>query len=386
RRRNASGFWSMTATECPRDSRDRASIAPTRPQPMMTTCTVAHATPDAGLAWAAVSDVADAAKRLLLGRPVRSEQVRRTLLPKRLALPVFSSDALSSVTYAPDEIILTLALAGVGAAVLSPWVGLAVGVVFVVVVACYRQVVRAYPSGGGDYEVATTNLGPRAGLTVASALLVDYVLTVAVSVSAGTQYAVAALPALRGREVLVAVAVVVALTVVNLRGVRESGRLLALPAYLFMGVVGLTAVVGLVRHLAGDLPAAESADLDVLADPGLEQGLVGVAGAFLVLRAFASGCVALTGVEAVAYGVPLLRRPKSRNAATVLALLGGVSVTLLLSILVLADLTGVRYVERPAEQLLAGGVPVGEAHVQAPVLGQVARSVFSGVPPLFVVV
>ena len=129
-----------------------------------------------------MSEIADAAKRLLLGRPVRSEHLGHTLLPKRVALPVFASDALSSVAYAPDEILLTLALAGLSATMISPWVGLAVVVVLLTVVASYRHNVRAYPSGGGDYEVATVNLGPTAGVGVASALMVDYVLTVAVSI------------------------------------------------------------------------------------------------------------------------------------------------------------------------------------------------------------
>ncbi|HYN67730.1 MAG TPA: amino acid permease, partial [Ornithinibacter sp.] len=151
-----------------------------------------------------MSDIAGAAKRLLLGRPFRSDRLGHTLLPKRIALPVFASDALSSVAYAPDEILLTLSLAGLGAALLSPWVGVAVVVVLLVVVTSYRQNVHAYPSGGGDYEVATTNLGVNAGLTVASALLVDYVLTVAVSVSSGAQYAASAIPALRGHEAIAA--------------------------------------------------------------------------------------------------------------------------------------------------------------------------------------
>src|SRR5690606_8623136 len=188
----------------------------------------------AGLAWAPVSDIAGAAKRLLLGRPFRSDRLSRTLLPKRIAFPVFASDALSSVAYAPDEIILTLSIAGVGAALVSPWVGLAVVVVLVVVVASYRQNVHAYPSGGGDYEVATTNLGPRAGVGVASALLVDYALTVAVSISSASQFAASAVPGLRGHEVAFALGLVALLTVANLRGVRESATFFALPTYLFM--------------------------------------------------------------------------------------------------------------------------------------------------------
>lgn len=330
-----------------------------------------------------MSDVADAAKRLLLGRPVRSERLRHTLLPKRIALPVFASDALSSVAYAPDEILLTLAFAGLAATAISPWVGVAVAVVMAVVIASYRQNVRAYPSGGGDYEIATTNLGPRAGLGVASALLVDYVLTVAVSVSAGAQYLAAALPAARGYEVQVAVGLVTLLMVLNLRGVKESGRLFAVPTYLFMVAVGLTAVVGALRWATGSLPQAESAALDIAPLPELEQGLVGLAGAFLVLRAFASGAAALTGVEAISNGVPAFRPPKSRNAATTLLLLGTLSVTFIMSILLLARATGVHYVEDPAEQLLRDGVPVGEDYVQDPVLGQLAQAVFDGFPAAF---
>ena len=337
----------------------------------------------AGLAWALVSDIADAAKRLLLGRPMRSERLGHTLLPKRIALPVFASDALSSVAYAPDEILLTLALAGLGATVISPWVGLAVALVLLVVVASYRQNVHAYPSGGGDYEVATVNLGPKAGVSVASALLVDYVLTVAVSISSGAQYAAAAIPAIRGNEVPFAVGLVLLLALLNLRGVKESGTLFAIPTYLFMFAVGTTAVVGFIRYLTGTLPLAESADLTVLPESAFDQGLVGLGGAFLVLRAFASGCAALTGVEAISNGVPAFRKPKSRNAATTLALLGGLSVTFIMSILLLARAAKVHYVELPADHLLRDGVPVGEDYVQHPVLGQLAEAVFSGFPLAF---
>lgn len=332
-------------------------------------------------------DLADAAKRLLLGRPVRSENLGHTLLPKRIALPIFASDALSSVAYAPDEVLLTLALAGVGATVISPWVGLAVVVVMVTVIASYRQNVHAYPSGGGDYEVATVNLGPKAGVTVASALLVDYVLTVAVSVSSGTQYAAAAIPALRGHEALFAVGIVVLLTIANLRGVRESGRAFAVPVYLYMIAVGGTAVFGFVQYLTGNLQMAESADLTIVPQDGMEQGLVGIAGAFLVLRAFASGSAALTGVEAISNGVPSFRKPKSKNAATTLLLLGCLSVFLMMSILMLARVTGVHYVEDPQSQLMgANGQLVGDDYVQDPVIGQLAQTIFHSFPPAFYLV
>lgn len=335
-----------------------------------------------GLAWVLVSDILDAGKRLLLGRPVRSEGLGHTLLPKRIALPVFASDALSSVAYAPDEILLTLALAGIAATTLSPWVGLGVVVVLVTVVLSYRQNVHAYPSGGGDYEIATENLGKTPGLTVASALLVDYVLTVAVSISSGAQYAATAIPALRGHETLVAVGLVVVLTLVNLRGVKESGRFFAVPVYLFMLAVGATAVVGFVQYVTGTLGRAESAAYEVVPSAAYEQGLVGVAGAFLVARAFASGCAALTGVEAISNGVPAFRPPKSRNAAATLAMLGAISAFMLGSILLLAIATGATYVEDPARDLLIDGhAPVD--YVQVPVLSQLAHTVFAGLPLVF---
>ncbi|MFC8599737.1 MULTISPECIES: APC family permease [unclassified Isoptericola] len=333
-----------------------------------------------------MSDIADAAKRLLIGRPVRSENLGHTLLPKRVALPVFASDALSSVAYAPDEILLTLAVAGIAATTISPWIGLVVVVVLLVVVSSYRQNVRAYPSGGGDYEVATTNLGPSAGIGVASALLVDYVLTVAVSISSGAQYAASALPFLRGHEALFAVLVVVVLTVMNLRGVRESGTVFAVPTYCFMALIGLLAVVGAIRWFAGDLPMAESANFEITPEAGFDQGLTGLAGAFLLARAFASGCAALTGVEAISNGVPAFRKPKSRNAATTLALLGGISATMMISILLLAQATGVKYVEDAHSQLTSDGQPLPADYNQHPVISQLAGAVFDGFTPVFVAI
>ena len=195
--------------------------------------------------------VGDVSKRILLGRKLRSSQLGETLLPKRIALPVFASDALSSVAYAPDEIFLTLSLAGASAYVWSWKIGIGVAIVMLTVVASYRQTVHAYPSGGGDYEVASVNLGQTAGVTVASALLVDYVLTVAVSVSSGVQNAASAIPWVAQNEVTVAVGLVVLLAALNLRGVRESGAFFALPTYGFMiGVLGM-ALFGAIRASPG---------------------------------------------------------------------------------------------------------------------------------------
>jgi amino acid transporter len=317
---------------------------------------------------------------------MRSDRLGETLLPKRLALPIFASDALSSVAYAPDEIFLTLGLAGGFLALTHSWqIGLCVVGVMLVVVASYRQNVHAYPSGGGDYEVATTNLGPRAGLTVASALLVDYVLTVAVSISSGVQNAAAALPFIRGHEVVVAVGLVVLLTAMNLRGVRESGKAFAIPVYAFMASVLGMGVVGLVRELTGTLPQAESARLTLAPESGFES-LGGFALMFLLLRAFSSGCAALTGVEAISNGVPAFQKPKSRNAATTLLMMGLVAITMLMSMLVLAKWTGIKYAEDPATQLLRDGKPVGDGYVQDTIMGQVSKAVFSGFHPGVIVV
>ncbi|UUZ58929.1 APC family permease [Nocardioides sp. B-3] len=207
--------------------------------------------------------VGDVSKRILLGRKLRSSQLGETLLPKRIALPVFASDALSSVAYAPDEIFIMLSVAGVSAYTRSWKIGLVVAPVMLTVVASYRQTVHAYPSGGGDYEVATVNLGRNAGITVASALLVDYVLTVAVSISSASQYAAGAIPFLIGHEAMVATAAVIVLASLNLRGVRESGAFFAVPTYLFMvAILGMCAY-GLVQLLLGDLPKAESAHLQI---------------------------------------------------------------------------------------------------------------------------
>lgn len=325
-------------------------------------------------------------KRVILGRAMSSDRLGETLLPKKLALPVFASDALSSVAYAPDEIFLTLGLAGGALALTHSWqIALAVVVVMLVVVASYRQNVHAYPSGGGDYEVATKNLGPNAGLTVASALLVDYVLTVAVSISSGVQNAASAMPFLRGHEALVAVVLIVLLTAMNLRGVRESGSAFAVPTYLFMlAVIGM-ALVGVVRKLLGTLPLAASAPLDLRPEAGYEA-IGSLAMAFLLLRAFSSGCAALTGVEAISNGVPAFQKPKSRNAATTLALMGLISITMLFSMVTLARWTQIKYAEDPATQLYRDGAPVGDDYVQDTIMGQVSKAVFDGFHPGVVLV
>ncbi|MBC7630866.1 APC family permease, partial [Aeromicrobium sp.] len=327
--------------------------------------------------------ITEVAKRALVGRKLRSTQLGETLLPKRIALPVFASDALSSVAYAPDEIFLTLSLGGLSAYAFNWKIGLAVALVLLTVVLSYRQNVHAYPSGGGDYEVATVNLGPTAGLTVGSALLVDYVLTVAVSISSGVQNASSALPWLQGHEATAASILVVLLMAANLRGTKESGKAFAVPTYLFMVAILLMGVWGYARYLFGDLPDTPSAAYDIAPEGQFEQGFTGLAMVFLLARAFSSGCAALTGVEAISNGVPAFKKPKSKNAATTLLLLGILSIVMLMSIVVLADLMHLRYVEDPARQLLLNGQPVGAGYEQDTVIAQLAGTLYSNFMPLF---
>ncbi|MFH9981756.1 APC family permease [Streptomyces sp. NPDC017179] len=330
-----------------------------------------------------MSKLTDVPKRILIGRALRSDRLSETLLPKRIALPVFASDSLSSVAYAPGEVLLVLSVAGVSAYHFSPWIAVAVAVLMLTVVASYRQNVHAYPSGGGDYEVATTNLGSKAGLTVASALLVDYVLTVAVSISSGIENLGSAVPFVVQHKVLCAVAVIVLLTVMNLRGVKESGTLFAIPTYVFVSGVFIMIVWGAVRGLVlGETMRAPTADFHIKAE---HQGLAGFALVFLLLRAFSSGCAALTGVEAISNGVPAFRKPKSRNAASTLAMIGLLAVTMFCGIITLAMTTGVRMSDNPAANLLNNGVPVGPGYVQNPVISQVAEAVFGKGSFLFLI-
>ncbi len=331
--------------------------------------------------------VGDVSKRVLLGQKLRSSQLGETLLPKRIALPVFASDALSSVAYAPDEIFIMLSLAGASAYVWSWKIGIAVALVMAAVVASYRQTVHAYPSGGGDYEVATVNLGATAGTTVASALLVDYVLTVAVSISSGAQYAASAVEGLSGHEATLATALVVLLTALNLRGIRESGNLFAFPTYAFMvAVLGMCAV-GFFRLAEGTLPLVESADLEIEPAPGYEGTLTTFALLFLLARAFSSGCAALTGVEAISNGVPAFRKPKSRNAATTLLMLGMIAITMMLSVIVLARQMGLQMVDpKDLDRLTLDGEPLPAGYDQHTVIAQIARAVFSDFSPGFYLV
>jgi amino acid transporter len=283
--------------------------------------------------------VGGALKRVLLGRALATHTQEHQLLPKFLALPVFSSDPLSSVAYATEEMMLVLVTAGVAALSYRLPIAFAIVALLAIVVTSYRQTVKAYPRGGGSYIVARENLGTAPGLVAAAAILTDYVLTVAVSITAGTIAITSAAPSLADHKVLLATLLVVFVTAANLRGVKEAGALFALPTYGFVVIVGATILAGMWQCLT-ECPVADTADLPI-------EPIAGVT-LFLLLRAFASGATALTGVEAIADGVQAFRRPQARNAAATLAIMGVIASSMFLGITLLSDLMQVRINEEVA--------------------------------------
>ncbi len=308
-----------------------------------------------------------------------SEAAGHALLAKRLALPIFASDALSSVAYATQEIMLVLTVGGTAFLYLAPWVAGAVVVLMAAVVASYRQLVRAYPTGGGDYEVASKNIGRPAGVIVASALLVDYVMTVAVSVSSGVDNIISAAPSLHGARVEMALAFVVVLAAVNLRGLREAGLAFAAPTYLFATGVFIMIATGLYRTIAGDAPVSESAKYHIETQHG--YGSLGfLALLFFTLRAFSSGCTALTGVEAIANGVPAFKPPKARNAQKTLVAMGAIAVSMFAGLTLLALITKVHITDPTTNSCHFTNFTDGDcAHQpQRTVIAQVASAVFGG--------
>ncbi len=300
-------------------------------------------------------------KRVLVGRALATHKQEHQLLPKLLALPVFSSDPLSSVAYATEEMMLVLAAAGAAALSLMIPISFAIALLLVIVVSSYRQTVLAYPQGGGSYIVSRENLGTIPGLIAAAAILTDYVLTVAVSVTAGTIAVTSAAPSLAEHRVLLAVSLVALVTLANLRGVKEAGKLFAVPTYGFVLTVYLTLITGLVE-CASRCPVASTSQLDLPVEHALT--------AFVVLRAFASGATALTGVEAIADGVQAFRRPQARNAATTLAVMASISITMFLGITFLARALNVRISE--------------DIHGVKSVLAQIGETVFHGGPIFYV--
>ncbi len=301
-----------------------------------------------------------ALKRLVVGSPKSSEDIEETLLPKVLALPIFSSDALSSVAYASQEVLLVLGAAGTAALVNVVPISVAVATLLCIVVISYRQTVKAYPNGGGAYIVAHENLGKHAGLVAGGALLIDYVMTVAVSIVAGVDAIVSAAPALASGKVAFAIGFVLLVMLANLRGVKESGTLFAIPTYGFILSIGVLLGTGFARCLSS-CPSAGSAGLQLPPEASLDP--------FLLLTAFAAGTTALTGVEAISNGVPAFKKPQSKNAATTLALMGALSISMFLGISFLTRLTHVVY-EESAERT---------------VVAQIAHAAFAGGPMFYLV-
>ena len=272
---------------------------------------------------------AEALKRVLVGRPRATGELEDTLLSKKLALPVFASDPLSSVAYATESGLVVLVAASAAAAHLILPISFVIAALLAIVVLSYRQTVRVYESSGGAYVVAKDNLGTLPSLVGAAALLVDYILTVAVSVTAGVLALISAAPSLEAHKVGLSLLFVVLLTLVNLRGVRESGIAFALPTYSFVAAMFVLVGTGIGKCVAGTCAQA------TVPHP-VELGTASTVGAFVLVRAFASGAVALTGVEAISNGVGAFRPPKGRNAATTLGVLGVISISLFLGVSYLA--------------------------------------------------
>ncbi len=293
-------------------------------------------------------------KRILVGRAISTAKHEHQLLPKTLALPVFSSDPLSSVAYASEEILLVLAPVSLALAFdyILP-ISLAIATVLTIVVVSYRQTVRAYPNGGGAYIVSRENLGTLPGLVAAAALLTDYVLTVSVSVAAGVFAITSAAPELRHVRLELSLGFVAFITLANLRGVKESGTLFAIPTYSFVAAIIILLGTGLIRCL-------DACPQAIRPEAVIPLGAAGSVGLFTILRAFSSGSTALTGVEAISNGVPAFRRPQARNAAATLGIMGVISVSMFLGISFMAMQTG--------------AVPSEEQSV----VSQIARAVFGG--------
>ncbi|MEI7743611.1 MAG: APC family permease [Chloroflexota bacterium] len=303
-------------------------------------------------------------KAWLIGKPLASEEEIGERLSKRLALPIFSSDAISSSAYATEEILRVLVLAGAGALLVSVPVAIAISVLLAVVAISYRQVCNAFPGGGGAYAVARQELRPILGLVAAAALLIDYVMTVAVSTSSAMDQLISIMPGLDLIRIEVAVLVIAAITIANLRGLRESGNIFAVPTYLFVGLALVIVASGLFHIVTGSVtPLPHQPEAVHLGTESL--------GIFLILRAFASGSVALTGVEAIANGVPAFKPPESKNAANTM-----LSMAVLLGVIFI----GVTVISRAYDI-----IPSRELSGGPTVIALVATTVFGANSPVFYV-
>lgn len=301
-------------------------------------------------------------KRLVVGRPLANEQLVHERLPKRLALAVFSSDALSSTAYATEAILIVLSAAGAAALWLATPLALGIAVLLMTVAFSYSQTIKAYPQGGGTYIVARENLGTLPSLTAASALLIDYILTVAVSMSAGVAAITSAWPVLDPYRVELAVGLIGLVSLANLRGMKESGAMFAIPTYTFVAGMFLLIGAGLFNVVTGNVTPAPPPQTPHLP---AEAGTLSL---FLILRAFAAGCTALTGIEAIADGVPAFKQPEARNAAITLAIMAALLITMFLGVTVLAN----------AYHIIPDG-----SHEPETANSQLARAIFGAGSPLY---
>jgi amino acid transporter len=270
-------------------------------------------------------------KKLLIGSPLPSWEYKHQRLPKILALPVFSSDALSSVAYATEEILLILITAGSFALIYSIPIAMIILLLLWMLIISYRQTIEAYPNGGGAYIVSKENLGVIPGLTAAGALLLDYILTVSVSVAAGVAAVTSAFPQLHSYKVAIGIFVIVIITLINLKGVKESGFVFSVPTYMFIISFFIMLIIGFYRFFTGGIPEPTFPEMSVVSGLTL----------FLLLRAFSSGCAALTGVEAISNGVPAFRKPESKNAKTTLTIMAGILTLLFFGITFLSHQYGI---------------------------------------------
>jgi amino acid transporter len=272
--------------------------------------------------------------RLLFGKPLATRELPHQAVSKLIGLAVFASDALSSTAYATEEILLILAFAGMGYFHLSIPIALAIAVLLVIVTLSYRQTIHAYPNGGGAYIVARENLGELPAQIAGAALLTDYVLTVAVSISNGVAQITSGLPTLREHRVELALLVIIVMTVVNLRGIKESGRVFAIPTYFFLGMAFLLLGIGLYQTVTGQITPVQGVEM-------IHHDIIEPLTWFLILRAFSSGCTALTGIEAISNGITAFKEPKSKNAATTLAWMSTILIVIFLGFTLLGNQAGV---------------------------------------------
>jgi len=303
-----------------------------------------------------------ALKHVLVGKPIPSHLAHHERYSKSTGLAILASDALSSVAYATEEILRTLLIAGTAALWLVTPIGAVIAGLMLIIAFSYRQTIHAYPSGGGAYRVARENIGTVPGLVAAAALLLDYVLTVAVSVAAGVAAVTSAFPEWHVSRVWLALIFLVLLVVGNLRGIRESGRIFSLPTYFFVGCMGTLIAVGAYRVLLGQIDPAQSAASIVV--PAQMESL----SLFLVLRAFANGCTALTGIEAISDGVPAFKPPEARNAGVTLVIMAVLGVGLFMGL-----------------TLLAGAYHVVPRNEET-VISQLNRAILGGRGPLYYMV